>query len=79
MHGNDWEWCQNASVSTTNIQEKTIAVDIEETIDLNQNHLILGGSYVHKSSLIRSVSSSNNVPWDRISVTSLRPVRTIAD
>jgi len=79
MHGNDWEWCQDAYKEYGKRRDGKAIEDIEDITDINNSNsrVLRGGSFYDQPSLVRSANRYNHVPTFRISLIGFRAARTI--
>ncbi len=71
MHGNVWEWCQDAYEA----QEGGDGKGIEDIRDANRR-VLRGGSFDYPASYVRSALRYNDVPTNRYGGNGFRPART---
>ena len=79
MHGNAWEWCQDAYEAYDKGGAGKATEDIEVKTDKNSNvsRVLRGGSFLDLASYLRSASRLNYVPTIRDNSDGFRPARTL--
>jgi formylglycine-generating enzyme required for sulfatase activity len=79
MHGNVWNWCQDAGLfvypQTTAGQPAEDKEDIRDISD-TQSRVLRGGSFSYHAPFVRSAGRSNGGPADRYDIIGLRVCRT---
>ncbi len=79
MHGNAWEWCQDASKPYGKGVDGKAIQDIEDIRDINskESRVLRGGSFLYLASVVRSANRNNPVPTNRSNDFGFRPARTL--
>jgi serine/threonine protein kinase/formylglycine-generating enzyme required for sulfatase activity len=81
MHGNVWEWCQDAYKSFAKGADDTYIEDKEDLqydIRIEASRMLRGGSFNNLASYVRSAYRNYNGPAYRISYGGFRPARTFS-
>lgn len=76
MHGNDWEWCQDAYKEYGKVGKSMAEKDIN--IVNNSIRAMRGGSFFNPASDVRSANRISNVPSNRGDYYGIRVARTFA-
>ncbi len=80
MHGNDFEWCQDAYQALGTGRDKTATGDREDQDDVrDENKRVLrSGSFSNPAMIERSAFRAYSVPASRITDYGFRPARTLS-
>ena len=78
MHGNDWEWCQDAYRPYPKVARDLITTDTNSNTDISStdNRVLRGGSFLGQASDVRSANRNYFTPAGRSDVHGFRPART---
>ena len=79
MHGNVWQWCQNAYQPYPKGDRSKVHDDKEDDVGVitDSSRVLRGGSFFNLASSLRSANRTNNVPPDRDNDVGFRVARTL--
>ncbi|MBL8825206.1 MAG: SUMF1/EgtB/PvdO family nonheme iron enzyme [Planctomycetia bacterium] len=79
MHGNNWEWCQDAYFRYPQTKENFASIDTEEITSINPNNdrVMRGGPFVDPASYLRTAFRFKIVPRFKFFNTDFRVSRTL--
>ncbi len=80
MHGNNFEWCQDAYKARREAGDGKAVEDMEVTGDIRDENtrVLRSGSFSNPAAIERSAARLYSVPANRISDHGFRPARTVA-
>ncbi len=80
MHGNAWEWCQDAYKEYVKEGDGKAIADREDLLVVKSSdvRVLRGGSFGHPPSNVRSAIRNSLVPTNRVNYFGFRPARTFA-
>jgi sulfatase modifying factor 1 len=77
VHGNAWEWTQDAFRDQNYIGDIVDIRDAIRKIDGGVSRVLRGGSFNYRASSVRSARRIDNVPASRNYFNGFRPARTL--